>query len=116
MYFLGYKENPYKYLKNSDLFVCSSYFEGFSTAVTESIIVGTPVVTTNCSGMKEMLGKNNEYGIVVDNKEEALYKELKKILSDKKNIEVLREKVLLRRNFFRKEVSVKKFEDFILSL
>ena len=68
---LGYNTNPYKYLKNSDMFVCSSVAEGFSTAATEALIVGTPVVTVEVSGMKEMLGENNEYGIVTDNNEDA---------------------------------------------
>ena len=67
--FLGYQTNPYKYVKNSDLFVCSSHSEGFSTASTETLIVGTPVVTTLVSGMKEMLGENNEWGIITKNDE-----------------------------------------------
>lgn len=78
---LGYDTNPYKYVAKADLFVCSSYAEGFSTAVTESLIVGTPVVTVDVSGMKELLGANNEYGIVTDNDEESLYEGIKKLLS-----------------------------------
>ena len=38
---LGYSENPYKYLKKCDLFVCSSLSEGFSTAVTEALVLAT---------------------------------------------------------------------------
>ena len=49
---VGYRINPYKYVKNCDLYVCSSHSEGFSTSVTESLIVGTPVVATLCSGMR----------------------------------------------------------------
>ncbi|MBQ5900346.1 MAG: glycosyltransferase, partial [Clostridia bacterium] len=41
--FIGYRKNPYQYITHCDLFVCSSYREGFSTAATESLIVGTPV-------------------------------------------------------------------------
>ena len=70
--FLGYQMNPYKYLSKADLFVCSSLSEGLSTAVTEALITGIPVVTTDVSGMKELLGENNAYGIIVDNKEEDL--------------------------------------------
>lgn len=76
--FLGYRDNPYKYVKKADLYVCSSRREGFSTAVTEALIVGTPVVSTNCSGAYELLGKNNEYGIVTENNEDALYEGIKK--------------------------------------
>ena len=56
---LGFHKNPYQYVARCDLYVCSSRREGFSTAVTEALIVGTPVVSTNCSGAKELLGDNN---------------------------------------------------------
>lgn len=79
---LGYQENPYQYVKKADLFVCSSINEGFSTAVTEALILGIPVITTLCSGMKEMLGYNNEFGLVTENSEEALYDGIKKMLTE----------------------------------
>lgn len=80
---LGFKSNPFKYVKAADLFVCSSIHEGYSTAVTESLVVGTPVVTTLCSGMVELLGEHNEYGIITENNLEALYVAVKQIISDK---------------------------------
>lgn len=72
--FLGYKQNPYNYMSRADLYVCSSLSEGMSTAVTEALITGTPVVTTDVSGMRELLGYNNEYGIITGNNEEDLTK------------------------------------------
>ncbi len=107
---LGFKSNPYKYLKQSDLFVCSSKAEGFSTVVTESIILGIPVVTTDCSGMKEMLGENNEYGIVTENDEESLYEGIKKLLSNKELFEYYKKQVKKRANFFDLKNSVKEVE------
>lgn len=59
-----------------DLFVCSSRKEGYSTTITESIIVGTRVITTDCSGMDEIL-EDSGAGIIVENNEEALYLGLK---------------------------------------
>lgn len=79
--FLGYDTNPYKYVARCDWFICPSFEEGFSTAATEALVVGTPVVTTLCSGMKEMLGENNEYGIIVENSSEGVYEGLKKVVS-----------------------------------
>ena len=80
--FLGFKDNPYHYVANADLFVCSSRREGFSTAVTEALILGVPVVSTRCSGACELLGVNNEYGIITENSEEALFKGIKILLDD----------------------------------
>lgn len=82
--FLGYQENPYKYIKQADLFVCSSRAEGYSTAVSEACILGIPIVTTNCSGMKEILGTENQFGKIVENKEEDLYKGIYEIITNPK--------------------------------
>lgn len=79
--FLGYQSNPYKYINNSDVFVCSSRAEGFSTVATEALILGKPIVTTDCAGMHELLD-NGEYGIITKNNEDSLFDGLKKMICD----------------------------------
>lgn len=106
----GYQSNPYKYVSNSDVFVCSSYDEGLSTAVTEAVILGLPVVSTDVSGAKEILGENNEYGIVTENSEEALYEGLKKMIADKKLREYYAERSKERAAFFDTVATVKQAE------
>lgn len=113
---LGYNTNPYKYVKNCDLYVCSSHSEGFSTSVTESLIVGTPVVTTLCSGMQEMLGYNNEYGIVTENNEDALYEGIKKILTEENLLQQYKKQAIVRGQRFSTEKTVKAVEDMLESL
>ncbi len=78
----GFVDNPYAAMAKHDIFVCSSRAEGYSTAVTEALILGLPVVTTDCSGMKELLGNDNEYGIVTPNDDEALYRGIKSLADD----------------------------------
>lgn len=114
--FLGYKENPYKYIKNADLLVCSSYREGYSTVVTESLIVGTPVITTLCSGMKEILGVNNEYGLIVDNNKDALYKGLRNIFDNSNLLSRLKMKAQERSHFFSTKKTVKEVERFLMDI
>lgn len=80
--FCGYQENPYSLVSQMDLFVCSSLSEGFSTAVVEATLMRIPVLTTDCSGMNEIL-KEGLLGMIVKNTEDALYNGLKKILEDK---------------------------------
>lgn len=111
--FCGYNNNPYKYIVNSDLLVCPSYSEGFSSVVAESIIIGTPVLTTDCAGMKEMLGNNNEYGLVVDNDEDSLFYMLKDIAQDERILDEYREKVKKRASFFSIEHTVSEVEKMI---
>lgn len=114
--FLGYQTNPYKYVANADLYVCSSLSEGFSTSVTEALIVGTPVCTVEVSGMKEMLGENNEWGIVTENDEEALYQGIKKLLDDPALLAHYKAQAAIRGKSFEKAKTVKAVEDMLLAL
>ncbi len=110
--FLGYQTNPYSYLAAADLFVCSSFSEGYSTAATEALIVGTPVCTTDVSGMQEMLG-DSEYGLIVDNSEQALYDGIRKLLDDPKLLAHYREAAGLRGKCFNTENTVKAVENLL---
>lgn len=110
---LGYQDNPYKYVSRCDLYVCSSHREGFSTAVTEALVVGTPVVSTDCSGARELLGEKNEYGIVVENSEEGIYQGMKKMLADPALLAHYKEKAKERGSFFSREQTVKAVEEML---
>lgn len=116
IFLLGYDANPYKYMSKCDLFICSSFKEGFSTATTESLIVGTPVLTVNVSGMKEMLGENNEYGVVVDNTDEALYDGIKNFLDNPELLTYYKDKAIERGKNFSTENTVKAVEEMFLAL
>ena len=116
VFFLGYQTNPYKYVANSDLYVCSSLSEGFSTAATEALIVGTPVCTVEVSGMKEMLGENNDHGIITENNEEALYRGIRSLLDDPSLLAHYRQQAVLRGKDFSTENTVRAVETMLLSL
>lgn len=113
---LGYQTNPYKYVSKCDLFVCASFAEGFSTAATEALIVGTPVCTVEVSGMKEMLGEHNEWGIVTENSEEALYQGIKDLLDHPDKLARYKEKAIERGKTFSTENTVRAVEDMLLKL
>lgn len=113
---LGYQTNPYKYVANCDLFICASFAEGFSTAVTEALILGTPVCTVDVSGMKELLGENNEYGIVTKNDEEALYQGILQLLDDSSLLEHYKRQSQKRGNSFYTENTLKAVEEMLLNL
>ena len=48
IYLLGLQENPFHYLKRSDLFVLSSNWEGFGNVVFEALTCAIPVISTDC--------------------------------------------------------------------
>lgn len=109
IYLVGNKKNPYKYINNSDLFVCSSRWEGFSTVVSEAVILNKPVITTKVSGSEELF-LNNEYGLIVDNDEESLYKGLKLLITNKELLDNYKEKIIERSKFFDTKKAVKSIE------
>ena len=113
---LGYQTNPYKYVAKCDLFICASFAEGFSTAATEALIVGTPVCTVEVSGMKEMLGENNEWGIVTENSEDALYAGIKDLLDHPDKLSHYKEMAALRGKMFSTENTVRAVEEMLLGL
>lgn len=114
--FLGYHTNPYKYVAQCDLFVCASYAEGFSTAVSEALVVGTPVCTVEVAGMKEILGENNEYGIVTENDDNALYEGIKILIGDPKLLSYYKKRAAIRGEMFSTENTVRAVEEMLESL
>jgi glycosyltransferase involved in cell wall biosynthesis len=61
----GFVQNPYSYMKSSNVFVLSSAWEGFGNVVAEALAVGTPVVSTDCPwGPAEILD-HGKYGMLV---------------------------------------------------
>lgn len=111
--FVGFQSNPQKYVSKMDFFICSSYKEGYSTAVTESIVTGTPVLTTACSGMAEIFGES-KCGIIVENSQEGLNNGLLELLSlSSKEISDFKANTLRRSKGFTTEQRVNEFEKFI---
>ena len=63
--FLGWQENPYKYMSRSKVFVLTSLWESFGIVLVEAMICGLPIVSFDCgNGPREILD-NGEYGILV---------------------------------------------------
>lgn len=109
----GFVDNPYPYIKASDYIVCSSRYEGLSTVVTEGLILGKTVITTPCTGMKELLG-DSEYGLIAEDSEEGLYFELKKVLDNPKLSRHYAEAAKQRGRMFAKKRIVEETEEFFL--
>lgn len=111
---LGYDSNPYKYVSKMDLFVCSSIKEGYSTAVTEAVSLGVPVVTTECSGMREIL-QDGKFGVIVPNDEDALYDGLEGLLKKPEQIAAYRT-AIQQSDAFSTDSLVAKYEELFDSL
>jgi glycosyltransferase involved in cell wall biosynthesis len=113
--FLGFQTNPYPYMRSADVIVTPSRYEGFSTVVTESLILGKPVVTTPCSGMDELLG-DNEFGLITEDSAVGIYQGMKRMLEDSELREHYVWKAAVRGKDFSKEKLVKHTEQFFEKL
>ena len=70
--FVGAKINPYPYIKNSDLFVLTSDYEGYPMVIGESLLLGVPVITTSFAAASEMVTPGVNGYITGMNTEELL--------------------------------------------
>ena len=85
VYFAGYQTNPYGYIKNAKLFVLSSKHEGLPTVIIESMILNTPVISTNCPNGPSELLMEGKCGILVNvGDTEAMANSINMLLSDNK--------------------------------
>lgn len=107
---LGFKDNPYPFMKNAFAYISSSRTEGFSTVVSEALILGVPVVATKCAGMQELLG-NSEYGLITENNTEALYEGVFKMITNEKFRSFYIEKSKERGKSFKLENAVAEIEN-----
>lgn len=78
---LGLKENPYPYIKNADIYVHPSRFEGKSIAIDEAKILNKPIVVTNFTTVKDQI-KDQETGLIVDMTSSSIAEGIKKLFDD----------------------------------
>ena len=78
--FMGFKHNPYPYIKTADVLCMTSDVEGLPMVVQEAMALGTVVVSTRCAGMIEVL--SDECGVLCDNTPEAFAGEIKRLMDD----------------------------------
>ena len=73
IYFLGYQEDPLKYVSKSHVFLLPTYHEGFSLAIIEACMLAMPVIATDVGGNPEII-RDGETGLLVQVRDpEALY-------------------------------------------
>jgi glycosyltransferase involved in cell wall biosynthesis len=61
----GFVDNPYPFIKNSNILVSSSAWEGLPTVLIEALALGTPVVATDCPGGSSEILEGGKYGQLV---------------------------------------------------
>lgn len=77
---IGFVENPYPYVKSSIATVLTSLSEGFSLALVESVMLNTPIISTDVGVARELI-ENYNCGTIIDYDEKELSQVLLKYLN-----------------------------------
>lgn len=107
---LGAQKNPYPYMAACDIYVQATRYEGCCTSVSEAVILGKPVIASDCDGNKEQLTRYNT-GILVALNAEDIARGIIQAVSDKE----LREKLVQQANVddFNPYSSLKRIERYL---
>lgn len=84
--FHGFTSNPYPYMKAGNAFVMSSVSEALPTVLCEAMILGKPVVVTNCSGCRELVDQER-YGLMAEQDDASLASKMEQYLLDRELLE-----------------------------
>lgn len=93
---LGEKNNPYSLLRYASWFISSSRYEGYSLVSQEAAVLEIPIIATDCSGVRELLGENGEYGIITEITAEGLFLAMKQVIENPALHKIYQEKIRLR--------------------
>jgi len=108
---LGQQKNPYIWMKNANLFVHSSKYEGLPTVLIEAMILDTVIVSSDCpTGPREILD-NGRCGILV--KVEDVEELVQGVESGIKNKDKYLEKLKRRVEEFSSKNIIKEYEEII---
>jgi glycosyltransferase involved in cell wall biosynthesis len=111
VYLLGFVDNPFNFIKQADVFVLSSLWEGFGNVIVESLALGTQVVSTDClSGPSEILDRG-KFGFLVEmNNSKILSHAMMKAL----NNPIDQETLISRSKFFSIDKVAKQYKQVLL--
>lgn len=109
IFFLGADSNPYPYMKQADIYVQTSLFEGLGLTVIEASYLNKPIVSTNYPTVYSIL-KNEETGLIVEMNSNIIASNIERIIIDGllKNTLIENLKLVVNRD---KEVTLKKVND-----
>lgn len=110
--FLGAQGNPYPYFAAADVYVSSSIYEGLSTTTIEALILGKPIVVTDCIGMRDILG-DSEWGMVVPIETTELANALERMMTDQELRHHYAAQARIRAKDFLPEENFRKIEELM---
>ncbi len=110
--FLGLRSNPYKYMKTADWLLSTSIFEGYSLVSQEAALLDTPLLLTDCSGVRELLG-DSEYGIVMEASVKGIYEGMKRVIENPELHDHYKRKIIERKAIIDQDERFRQIEELV---
>lgn len=110
IHFFGSQNNPYPFIKEADLFILTSFYEGKSISLEEAKILRKPIVITNFSSAKDQI-VDGETGLIAEMTPESIAEKIETLLT---NVNLVAKLVSnLEQTAFGNETEIEKFYDII---
>lgn len=111
--FLGGRKNPYKYMAIADWFLSSSIFEGYSLVSQEAAVLDIPMLLTDVSGVRELLG-DSEYGIVMEPSVVGIYEAMKRVIQNPQLHDSYKQKIMERKKIITYQKRIDEIEELFV--
>ena len=110
---VGWQNNPFAYMRNSDVLLHSSRWEGFGNVLVEAMASGVPVVCTDCGEAIQSILQHGKAGLIVEQEDvDGMVEATLKLHNDPE----LRESILHNANSRLSEYEVHKIADQYVDL
>lgn len=110
--FTGFMKNPFPHIKAADIMMVTSDYEGFCLVICEAMCLGVPVISTRTAGTSEIIA-DNEYGLLTEQKAEALFEALKTFIENDNARRAIAKKALSRPDVYSVEKTIQKIYNLI---
>lgn len=112
--FLGFQSNPYPYIKAADIFLSTSMTEGYPLVICEALCLDKPIVATNVTGPREILG-DSEYGLLTEENDDAIFEGVRRMIDNTDLCKYYAKKASERKQMFDIQSTVDKIYKLITS-
>lgn len=113
-FLLGYKENPYPYMKKCDIYAQTSLFEGLGLTLIEATLLLKPIVTTNFSTARAII-KNRETGLICGMNPQAIADNINIYIDNTDFKDQIKNNLSKKVNIESKQKTINRIENLILS-
>lgn len=93
----GFQSNPYKYIKNADIFILASDYEGLPITLMETEYLCVPMIVTDFSCASEIV-KNGINGFIVGKRAEEIAKCIMNILDNEEEYKNIKNNLSMRKD------------------